>query len=39
MSVTSNGSDEDSLSLGELDGAVLTYEDAEGETVVVELGE
>jgi hypothetical protein len=37
MSVTTDGSEESAISLEQLDGAVLTYETADGETVVVEF--
>jgi len=37
MSVQNRSSQQDSLSLEQLDGAVLTYEDENGEKVVVEF--
>jgi len=37
MSATSSTTNSDSLNLGQLSGAVLTYEDGDGNTVVVEF--
>jgi hypothetical protein len=39
MSVTNSTTNTDSLDLGKLSGAVLTYEDGDGNTVVVEFDE